>query len=171
MTALSRLGRALGLALALAAPLRATDDGVVRYVVLDSTRLLASPAAFSKTLAKLAKGQALRAWPARTGYLKVSVMVGDAPKTGFVALRSLMDHRPRLTSNASASTDASAHEMAAATKGFNQQIEDDRRAKDTAGGYARLDLGLARTTMADPLAETEAFRRAGSLGEFKEGGR
>lgn len=160
----------LGLLLA-AAPLRA-DDGapVTRYVMLDGTRLLAKPAAFGKTLARLAKGTLVQCSPAKAGYLKVAVSVGGAPKTGYIPTRSLQDHRPRLVAGARSSADASATEMAAATKGFNQQIEDDRRAKDTAGGYARLDQGLARTKMADPLGETEGFRRAGSLGEFKEGG-
>jgi len=155
----------------LAPALRADDDGgFTRYVVLDGTRLLATPSAFGRTLSKLAKGQSLRAWSAKTGYLKVAVTVGGTPKTGYVALRSLQEHRPRLSSNLSASSDASATEMAAATKGFNQQIENDRRAKDSSGGYARLDLGLARTKVADPMGATTDFRRQGSLGEFKEGG-
>lgn len=161
---------ALGLLLSLALPLPAsTASGVIRYVSLGGTRLLATPAAFGRTLAKLAKGTALRAWPGRTGYLKVAVLVDGKARQGYVALRSLDEHRPRLTADARHSADASATEMAAATKGFNQQIENERRAKDTTGGYARLDAGLARSTFSHPLAQTEAFRRQGGLGEFKPG--
>ena len=154
------------------APLCADDAApVTRYVMLDGTRLLARPAAFGRTLAKLAKGTLVRCTPAKPGYLKVAVSLEGGSQTGYIPVRSLQDHRPRLVAGARSSADASATEMAAATKGFNQQIEDDRRAKDTAGGYARLDQGLARTRMADPLAETEGFRRDGALGEYKEGGR
>jgi hypothetical protein len=159
----------LGLLLA-SAPRRA-DDAVpkTRYVMLDGTRLLATPAAFGKTLAKLAKGTAVQCFPAKPGYLKVAVTVDGTPKMGFIPARSLQDQRPKLYAGARSSTDASAHEMAAATKGFNKQIEDDLRAKDTAGGYKRLDEALARTTVNDPLAEGAPFRKAGSLGEFKGG--
>ena len=168
----SLLGLGLAFSLAWAGPLRAQPAApLIRYVELDGTRLLATPSAFGRTLAKLPKGTVLRAWPAGIAYLRVSVSVGGAAKQGYIALRSLSERRPRLTANAHASADASAQEMAAATKGFNQQIEDDRRAKDTTGGYKRLDIGLARTRFDHPLAETEAFRREGGLGEFKEGGR
>jgi hypothetical protein len=159
----------LGLLLA-SAPLRADDAApITRYVMLDGTRLLAKPAAFGKTLAKLAKGTLVQCTPAKPGYLKVSLTVGGSPKTGFIPTRSLQDHRPKLVAGARSSTDASATEMAAATKGFNQQIEDDLRAKDTTGGYKRLDEGLARTSVSDPLASGASFRKAGGLGEFKGG--
>lgn len=165
----SLLGLGLALSLGWALPLRAQAP-VIRYVELGGTRLLATPSAFGRTLAKLPRGAVLRAWPAGIAYLRVSVTVGGSVRQGYVALRSLAEHRPRLSADAHASTDASATEMAAATKGFNQQIENDRRAKDTTGGYKRLDIGLARTGFAHPLAETEAFRRDGGLGEFKAGG-
>lgn len=158
---------ALLLVLALSATLAADSPPSTQYVTLEGTRLLATPAAFGRSLAKLHKGQSLQAWPAKGGYVKVSLSLGGVGKMGFVALRSLQDHRPKLGAGAVASGDASAQEVAAATKGFNSQVEAKLRSGDVKGGYARLDQGLARTGMADPVASLEGWRREGRLGEFQ----
>lgn len=162
---------ALLLGLLLTSPL-AADEGkaVKRYVTLDGTRLLKSPAAFSKAVTTLKKGQAVMAAPSKNGYVKVSVDLDSGTKTGWLPLRAIQDNKPKMTASAKVSTDASAEEVAAATKGFNKQIETDLRAKDSKGGYDKLDKGLERTTVDDPAGSTQTFREKGKLGEFKEGG-
>ena len=162
---------ALLLCLPLAAPLRADDDTPTsRYVTLDSTRLLAKPSAFGKTLAKLKRGQMVTVYATKNGYSKVNVSLDSGDKMGFLSVHSIQDHKPKMTAAVHASGDASAAEVAAATKGFNKQIETDLRAKDTKGGYKRLDEALGRTGFDDPQGILANFREQGKLGEYKEGG-
>ena len=164
--------RSLFLALLLSlplAPLHADDQATSQYLSLD-TRLLAKPAAFAKSLGKLKKGMLVHALAPKNGYVKVQVDLGDESKTGYLPLRALQKSKPKLTASTHTSSDASSEEVAAATKGFNKQVEADLRDKDTKGGYDKLDKGLERSTVEDPRGSTEAFREKGKLGEFKEGG-
>ncbi len=155
------------LALALsAASLHA--DATKQYITLDGTRLLSRPAAFSRAVKILKKGTAVMADIPKNGYVKVSV--GDTV-SGYLSVRALQRSKPKLTADAKASGDASAEEVAAATKGFNKQIEaNQRRPGDNEKNYAKLDKLVARSTVEDPEGGLEAFREQGKLGEFKEGG-
>ena len=156
----------LCLALAAAAPLRA--DATKQYVTLDGTRLLSKPAAFSRSVKTLKMGTAVMADAPKNGYVKVTV--GD-DLSGYLSVRSLQKAKPKLTANAKASGDASAEEVAAATKGFNKQIEANLRSQgDNEKNYAKLDKLVARSTVEDPDGGLESFREQGKLGEFQKGG-
>lgn len=161
---------ALAAALLLAWPLHAEVKTVNRYVSADQTRLLSKPTAFAKLVKTLKKGMLVKAEPAHNGYYKVSVPLGDATVSGYLALRALQTSRPSLNASAHKSSDASAEEVAAATKGFNKQIEAGLRADSKDDGFAKLDTALARTKVEDPMTSLEGFRKDGKLGEFKEGG-
>jgi hypothetical protein len=161
---------ALCVGLGLAATARADDAAQRRYVCVEGTRLLSRPAAFARKLAKLHKGQALVAAAPSHGYVRVSVDLESGTVTGYVAARALQDSRPRLGSGGQASNDASAQEVAAATKGFNRQIEANLRAADTKGGYAKLDQALARSGFSDPVDGLASFRSQGKVGEYQGGG-
>jgi hypothetical protein len=157
---------ALSLALLAAASLH--GDPTKQYICLDGTRLLSRPAAFSRAVKILKKGTAVMAEDPKNGYVKVSV---DDDTSGYLSVRSLQAHKPKLTADAKASGDASAEEVAAATKGFNKQIEAKLRSQgDNEKNYAKLDKLIARSTVADPEGSLEDFRQAGRLGEFKQGG-
>lgn len=162
----------LSLCLALAATALAAKDGPPpkQYVNTDGTRLLAKPAAFAKAKAKLAKGQAVTLVEAKAGYVKVSLSKDGEALSGWLAKRALVKDKPKLSAKATRSKDASAEEVAAATKGFNKQVEAGLRENDKAGAYAKLDSGLARSEFKDPDSALEGFRQKGKLGEFKEGG-
>src|SRR3954471_177252 len=101
----------------LALPSLASAEAVKRYVTLDGTRLLSKPAAFSKSLGSLKKGDAVMAEKASHGYYKVKVQTGShAQDSGYLSGRALQENKPRIGVVAK-SHDASAEEVAAATKG------------------------------------------------------
>jgi hypothetical protein len=146
----------------------AADELKSQYITLDNTKLLAKPAAFSKTMKTLKKGMLVKVGKAKNGYVQATLPMGDDSVTGYLPVRALQDKRPSMTANAKKSGDASAEEVAAATKGFNKQIESDMRASSTGDGYKRLDKAIERTTVEDPAGQTETFREKGKIGEFKE---
>ena len=140
------------------------------YVTLDNTRLLSKPSAFAKKLKTLKAGIMVKAEAPKNGYVKVTVPLGEDTVSGYLSVRALQKDRPKLTAAVHKSGDASAEEVAAATKGFNKQIEADLRSQDSGDGYQKLDQALSRTAMDAPLDKLEGFREKGKLGEFKEGG-
>jgi hypothetical protein len=143
-------------------------DATKQYITLDGTRLLSKPAAFSRAVKILKKGTAVMADAPKNGYVKVSL---NDTVSGYLSVRALQRSKPKLTADAKASGDASAEEVAAATKGFNKQIEANLRSQgDNEKNYAKLDKLVARSTVEDPEGSLEGFREQGKLGEFKEGG-
>ncbi len=159
---------ALAMLMALAAGARA--EAVKRYITLDGTRLLSKPSAFSSNLGSLFKGQTVWCEPAPNGYFKVRVekAPGQSLKNtlGFLHSRALQQSKPKIGAMARKSQDASAEEVAAATKGFNKQVEAQYK-KDN----AKLDYDLvtrleARTKVEDPEGSLKGFRQKGQLGEF-----
>jgi hypothetical protein len=163
---------ALFLSLCLALPLaaaKAVPATTNQYVSAD-TRLLAKPSAFGKSVRTLKKGTLVKAEKPRNGYIKVVVPLGEQSVSGYLPLRAVQKSRPKLTTAARKSSDASAEEVAAATKGFNQQVEADLRGSGQDKGFERLDRALARSKVEDPMGQLEGFRKAGQLGEYKEGG-
>ena len=159
---------ALSLALLAAASLHA--EATKQYVSLDGTRLLSKPAAFAKANATLKKGTAVMAEAPKNGYVKVKLLNEDGT-SGYLSVRALQAGKPKLTANAKKSSDASSEEVAAATKGFNKQVEADLR-KDgkSEGSYEKLDKLIDRTKVEDPQGGLEGFREKGQLGEYKKGG-
>lgn len=159
----------LALGLALAGGLLAAESATTnQYVTLDGTRLLAKPAAFAKTVKTLKKGMLVKVEKAKNGYVKATLPMGEDTVTGYLPVRAIQAKRPSMTASARKSGDASAEEVAAATKGFNKQVEAEMRAGGKGDGYSKLDTALERTTMEDPAGQTETFREKGKLGEFKE---
>lgn len=157
------------LMLAAALPLAAAEELTSQYVSADGTRLLAKPQAFAKAVKTLKKGTMVKAGKPKAGYLKVTVPMGEESLSGYLPLRAVQKSKPSLTAKAKKSSDASAEEVAAATKGFNKQVEADMRKEGGNGGYETLDSALARTKVEDPMGGLEKFREEGKLGEFKEG--
>lgn len=156
----------------LALPGLLSADAVKRYVTLDGTRLLSKPAAFSKSYGTLKKGQAVMAEKAPSGYYKVKLILRDGEERehsiGYLSSRALQENRPKIGSSAAKSQDASAEEVAAATKGFNKQVEAEYKK-----GNAKLDYDLVtkledRTRFEKPRESLEEFREKGKLGEFSE---
>jgi len=160
----------LSFALLFSASLSAAE-ATKQYVSLDGTRLLSKPAAFAKANGTLKKGTTVWADAAKSGYVKVKVEGGSLDgKTGYLSVRALQKSKPKLLSSAKKSGDASAQEVAAATKGFSKQVEADLRKEGGSGdGYDKLDQLIARTAVEDPASATETFREEGQLGEFQKG--
>lgn len=160
----------LMLLLATALPLAAAEELTSQYVSADGTRLLSKPQAFAKAVKTLKRGTLVKAGKPKAGYLKVTVPMGEDTVSGYLPLRAVQKSRPSLTAKARKSGDASAEEVAAATKGFNKQVEADLRQSGGNAGFDSLDSALARTKVEDPMGGLEKFREEGKLGEFKEGG-
>ncbi len=166
--------RPWALALSLLATASLHAQATKQFVSLDGTRLLSKPAAFAKANGNLKKGTVVMADEAKNGYVKVRVTDEDSKldgSSGYLSVRALQKGKPKMTASAKKSGDASAEEVAAATKGFNKQIESDlRKNGDNEAGYKKLDALLARSKVEDPQGGGEGFREKGKLGEFKEGG-
>src|SRR5262245_38834962 len=115
---------ALSLLLLAAASLRA--EASKQFVSLDGTRLLSKPAAVAKPVATLKAGTLVWADAAKNGYAKVKV--DESGDTGYLNVRAFQKSKPKKSlASAKKSGDASAEEVAAATKGFNKQVEADLR--------------------------------------------
>ena len=139
-----------------------------QFVSLDNTRLLSKPTAFAKPNATLKQGTVVWADAAKNGYAKVKVDATGA--TGYLSVRALQASKPKSLAAAKKSSDASAEEVAAATKGFNKQVEADiRKDGNSEAGYNKLDKAIGRTKIEDPQSNTENFREKGQLGEFQKG--
>jgi hypothetical protein len=151
--------------LALAFPSLALAKQDIRYITFSGTRLLEKPSAFSKTLAKLNAGASVMVVKAQGAYLYVTT--GEKP--GWIAVRAVQAAKPKIGSSAKASTDASAEEVAAATKGFNSDVEAKYSKDNPALDFKQLDRLIDRTFMADPLEQLKDFRQKGKLGEFSGG--
>jgi uncharacterized protein YgiM (DUF1202 family) len=155
--------------LCLALPSLLSAEAVKRYVTLDGTRLLSKPAAFSKSLGSLKKGDAVMAEKAANGYYKVKVQSGShAQDTGYLSGRALQENKPRIGVVAK-SQDASAEEVAAATKGFNKQVEAEYKKKNAKLDYDQVTKLEQRTAVENPKESLADFRESGKLGEFSEG--
>jgi hypothetical protein len=108
------------------------------------------------------------------GYYKVKLVLPEGEtrehSTGYLSAKALQANRPKI-GVAAKSSDASAEEVAAATKGFNRQVEAEHKK-----GNAKLDFELVsrleeRTKLEDPKGSLEEFRKDGKLGEFSEAAR
>jgi hypothetical protein len=143
------------------------------YVTLDGARLLAKPAAFSKSYGSLKLGQLVWAEHAGHGYYKVSVSsfetLGLKKGKGYLSGRALQEERPRIGSVARKSSDASAEEVAAATKGFNKQVEAQYKKDNASLDYDLVSKLEERTRISDAQASLKDFREKGKLGEFAAG--
>jgi hypothetical protein len=157
----------IALALLVAGALGAAET-TSQYITLDGTKLLAKPAAFAKVVKALKKGTLVKVEKAKNGYAKATVPMGEDTVSGYLPVRAYQEKKPSMTASAKKSGDASAEEVAAATKGFNKQVEAEMRAGSGASGYDRLDTAMERTKMEDPNGQLEGFREKGKLGEFKE---
>lgn len=143
---------------------------VKRYVTLDGTRLLAKPAAFSKSYGSLKLGQLVWAEPATRGYYKVTVpnaaQSGLKKSAGYLSGRALQENRPKIGAVARKSLDASAEEVAAATKGFNKQVEAQYKKDNSNLDYDQVTRLEQRTRINDVQTQLKDFREKGKLGEF-----
>lgn len=153
----------------LALPLGLNADAVKRYVTLDGTRLLSKPAAFSKSLGTLHKGDVVMAEKARNGYYKVKVTQGNLNQvSGYLSARALQENKPKIGVMANKGSDASAEEVAAATKGFNKQVEAEYKKKNAKLDYDQVDTLMSRTQFENPKENLDGFREKGKLGEYSE---
>ena len=143
-------------------------EAVKRYITLDGTRLLSKPAAFSKSYGTLSKGAMVLDEKAANGYYKVKVSDPEGLKkdTGYISGRALQEKRPKIGSTARKSGDASAEEVAAATKGFNKQVEAQYKKDNASLDYDQVSRLEERTRISDPQAQLKSFRENGQLGEF-----
>src|SRR3954469_1789378 len=113
----------------------------VRYVSVSDTRLLARASAFAPTVARLKAGSAVAVTAKSAAYLKVTA----GGKTGWIPLRAVRTTRPRIGYSATKGSDATSEEVAAATKGFNSEIEGQHKKDNPQLDYVRLDKLEART--------------------------
>jgi len=141
---------------------RAAKQPELQYVSVANTRLLSKPAAFSSTLATLDAGEAVEVISQSGSYVQVKAR----GQTGWIGARSLLTERPKIGYSGKKSTDASAEEVAAATKGFNTEVEAEYKRNNPKLDYEQLDRLEARTTVRDPGKDLEKFRKEGQIGEF-----
>ena len=145
-------------------------EATKQYVTLDGARLLSKPQAFSTSYGTLKRGQTVYAEKAKGGYLKVLVIALEGQKLrkteGYLQKQAIQKNRPRLTSKYTQSKDASAEEVAAATKGFNKQVEAQYKKDNAALDYDQVTKLEERTLIPDPQTSLKEFRKKGKLGEY-----
>lgn len=158
------------MALALSGSLDAASKMEKKYVARSGIRLLSSPSSFSKTVAKLDAGQLVLANSQSTkGYHAVMVKGGKSDgKKGYLSRMALQPSRPRIVYSTKRSQDASAEEVAAATKGFNKQVEAKYRKGNAKLDYDQLDRLIERSDENTDSKSHQTFRKEGKLGEYAE---
>lgn len=136
----------------------------VRYISVSGTRLLSRHSAFSKTIDRLDAGTQVTVIKKYGSYLKVKT----SDSQGWIAARSVQTKKPKIGYSDKKTSDTSSEEVAAATKGFNSDVEGQYKKDNPKLDYDGLDKIEARTTVADPVKDLADFREKGKLGEFSK---
>lgn len=136
----------------------------IRYVSVSGTRLLSRHSAFSRTIDKLEAGTQVTVIKKYGSYLKVKT----TDTQGWIAAHSVQTKKPRIGYSDKKTSDTSSEEVAAATKGFNSDVEGQYKKDNPKLDYDQLDKLEARTAVADPLKDLVDFREKGKLGEFSK---
>jgi hypothetical protein len=102
------------------------------------------------------KRQAVGAW----------LVVDHGGVVGFLPANSVAEAKS--FSASSLVSRVSESDMAAATKGFNPEVEKRNRKENAKLRYDLMDKAEAMSTVADPMQTTTAFREEGRLGEFRK---
>ncbi len=152
-----RLG-ALVLAVAAVFVLLYAETVVVK---VKTTAVRKEPKFTSAVVANLQAGAALEKTAAKDGWFQVKTKAGAA---GWVHSSAIDTKKFTLTAmDKTMKTEATAGEVALASKGFNKQVEDAYKARNAAADFAAVDRMEALKALA---ADIEAFLKRGRLGEL-----
>jgi uncharacterized protein YgiM (DUF1202 family) len=130
-------------------------------VKIQSTNLRKEPKFYSPTVAVLRAGENLERLSAQEGWIQVRTSGG---LVGWVHSSAVETKKFNLLAiDKELKTQASASEVALASKGFNKQVEESYRAKHGEVSYVWVEKMLQMRVSA---AEIEQFLKKGKLGEF-----
>lgn len=130
-------------------------------VKIQSTNLRKEPKFYSPTVAVLRAGESLEKLSAQEGWLQVRTSGG---LVGWVHSSAVEAKKFNLLAiDKGLKTQASASEVALASKGFNKQVEESYRAKHGDVSYVWVEKMLQMKVTA---TEIEQFLKKGKLGEF-----
>jgi uncharacterized protein YgiM (DUF1202 family) len=130
-------------------------------VKIQTTNLRKEPKFYGQTSIVLKAGETLEKLSVQGGWIQVRTSGGQV---GWI--HSSAVETPKfnlLASNKGLKTQASAGEVALASKGFNKQVEDSYRAKHGEISYVWVDRMIKLKV---PSSQMEAFLKKGKLGEF-----
>jgi uncharacterized protein YgiM (DUF1202 family) len=135
------------------------------YVVkVRSTSLRSSPKFYATSVLALKAGDGVEKVSAQGDWLQVRTASGTV---GWIHSSALQPKKFSLTAMTQGlQTQASANEVALASKGFNQQVEDSYRAKNKSVSFVWVDKMLK--IVVSPGQETD-FLKDGMLGDFRGG--
>ncbi len=133
-------------------------------VQVRETTVRAEPKAFGKPLVKLAYGDKVTVLSTQSGWAKVSLAKG----AGWVSLSALTGKNVDLKAGErDVSQSASSEEVALATKGFTQEIEDEYKTEKQVD-YTWVDKMCAYTVTLDQVS---AFAISGGVAGLAGGGK
>ncbi|MFH1680178.1 MAG: SH3 domain-containing protein [Candidatus Eisenbacteria bacterium] len=137
------------------------------FVKVKQASLKEKPRGFSKELAKLPEGTQVETLDQQGTYLRSRTVRGVE---GWVHQSSLEEEqRQKITGTGTGGHGRTSEEVAAATKGWNEEVERGHRSRnrDTDRFFRDVDEMERWPAYARPFEELESFRREGCLGEFK----
>ncbi len=130
-------------------------------VKIQTTNLRKEPKFYGQTTVVLKAGETLEKLTVQGGWIQVRTSAGQV---GWI--HSSAVETPKfnlLASNKGLKTQASAGEVALASKGFNKQVEESYRAKHGEISYVWVDRMIK---LKIPPSQMETFLKRGKLGDF-----
>jgi len=135
--------------------------GAKLKINVSKTKFKSSPRAFgAKIIATLERGEEVVFESEKGGFYKVKF---DG-KSGFIPSKSLIKSKKFKSFSRSAKVTSS--DVSAATKGFSPEVEAKNR-ENKKLRYDLMDEAEKMSTVGDPEASLEGFRKKGKLGEYK----
>ena len=131
-------------------------------VKIQSTNLRKEPKFYAQTVAVLKAGESLEKVNIQDGWIQVRTKGG---LLGWVHSSAVETRKfSLLAMDKGLKTQASASEVALASKGFNKQVEESYRAKHKEISFVGVDRMLQIKVS---TSQVESFLRKGKLGEFR----
>jgi len=130
-------------------------------IKIQTTNLRSEPKFYGQTVLVLRSGESVEKLTAQGGWIQVKTAGGQV---GWIHASAVETKKFNLfAADKGLKTQASASEVALASKGFNKQVEESYRAKHGELNFAWVDRMLK---LKISPAEIERFLKTGKLGEF-----
>ncbi len=133
-------------------------------IKVKSTSLRSSPKFYASPVVALKAGDGVEKVGGTGDWIQVKTAAGA---TGWIHMSALQPKKFNLLALAGGpSAQASANEVALASKGFNKQVEDSYRAKNKNVSFVWVDKMLK---ISIPAGQEDAFFKDGKLGDYRGG--
>jgi SH3-like domain-containing protein len=133
-------------------------------VKVKATSLRSSPKFYASAVVALKAGDGVEKVGGTGDWIQVKTASGA---TGWIHISALQPKKFNLSAlTGGVQTQASANEVALASKGFNKQVEDSYRAKHKSVSFVWVDKMLK---IAVPAGQEDSFLKDGRLGDYRGG--